>query len=370
MSHIWLQSVIEGARGGEAFRNYLHVRDRVLDMLEEAPNEKNQPSEYWKEELVGFDYPLDASPLVIQKLRQHCYHLTGVRANEYRRHHAHRKGVLAKKLEMLRRQDGHELLVPEPPLLGGFGYEINGALFNLDTLKYYECLIALDKAGWLAPFRTLGTQRRVVIEIGAGWGGFAYQFKTLFPNTCYIIIDFPQTLLFSGVYLKTLFPHASTLLYGEKPPERLLDDYKSYDFIFLPHFFFCQAPFSKVNLAVNIVSFQEMTSAQVDRYVRKLAECGCPHLYSLNRDRSPYNQQLTGVSGILQNYYQIAKVSVLDIPYTMLPDAKRKNIFQWARSLTRKLFARLEGDSGVNEYQHLTGYLRQRPSEIKSAGFG
>ena len=179
-----LQDSIEAARESAAFRNYLQVRERVLDMLDEAQSWTDAPSDYWEEELEGFDYMFDASPLIIRKLREHSYHLTGLRANEYRKHHTHRQQLFATKLQALRLQDQDNLLVPESPALGGFGFEIDGALINMDTLKYYECLIALNKMGMLQPFRNADERKRVVIEIGGGWGALAYQFKTLHPNTC------------------------------------------------------------------------------------------------------------------------------------------------------------------------------------------
>jgi hypothetical protein len=61
------------------------VRERVLGMIDEMQQlEAHSPSEYWKAELTGLDYMLDASPLIIRKLREHCYHLTGLRAYDFR----------------------------------------------------------------------------------------------------------------------------------------------------------------------------------------------------------------------------------------------------------------------------------------------
>lgn len=344
-----------------AYEHYLEIRPRILDMLEEASGHADHPSDYWEEELAGFDYMLDASPLIIRKLREHCYHLTGLRSYDYRRHHSHRQEPYAKKLQALREQDGDSLLVPESPLLGGFGYEIDGVLINLDTLKFYESLIALNKAGILAQFRGNAGERKVVVEIGAGRGGFAYQFKTLFPNTCYIIVDLPQTLLFSAIYLKTAFPQASTLLYGDKPTDELLDGYASCDFVLLPHFLAEQMRLSKVDLAINMVSFQEMTSAQVGAYVRKLAELRCPALYSHNRDRSSHNTQLSAVSSIIGQYYDLTEYTVLGVPYTNLPEsgvsaAKKINPIKIARTVAAKLLGR----RSVKGYRHLVGTLKSQ----------
>lgn len=301
MAHDTLLNIIETAKQSEAFRNYLQVRDRIVDMLEEKQKETKCPSDYWQEELAGFDYMLDASPLIVRKLREHCYHLTGLHSYEYRSHHARQKEIFSRKLRALRKHDDASLLVPESPLLGGFGHIIDGALYNIDTLKFYESLLAMNKAGTLVPFRRQTGKRNIVIEIGIGWGGFAYQFKTLCPNTCYIIIDLLQSLLFAGVYLRTVFPQSSVFLYGDKPPGKLLNEYALYDFIFLPHFAFGRISFPKVDLAINMVSFQEMTSEQIDEYFRWLATLRCPILYSHNRDGSPNNNQPSAVSPIMGN---------------------------------------------------------------------
>jgi putative sugar O-methyltransferase len=357
------QERIEAARQSAGFRNYSEVRERVLDMLDEAHEEQlDAPSDYWEEELEGFDYILDASPLVISKLREHCYHLTGLRSNEYRRHHTHRRQLFATKLRALHARDTDNLLVPESPALGGFGFEINGRLINLDTLKYYECLIAMNHAGLLKDFRARGERRRVALEIGGGWGALAYQFKTLFPETCYVIVDLPQTLIFSATYLRTLFPESRTFIYGDDGVRGLPQEYESYDFIFLPHFAFPRSPLAGLELAINTVSFQEMTSGQVEAYVRKLAELGCRHLYSLNRDRSPHNAQLSAVSDILKGYYRLEEVSVLEVPYTTLSSPEGDGVKGRAKVFARKLLS-ARHTQPVFQYRHLVGSLAMAASE-------
>lgn len=351
MTRSSLLTAIDTARQSEAFRNYLHVRDRVLGMLEEVEGEESCPSDYWEEELAGFDYMLDASPLIIGKLRHHCYHITGLRVYDYRGHHGRQRGAFERKLRLLQEKDNGNLLVPESPLLGGYGHEIDGALFNLDTLRFYECLIALNQLGLIAPFRSDHGERKVVMEIGAGWGGFAYQFKTLCPDVTYIIIDLPQTLLFSAVYLMTLFPSAATFVYGDQAGDSLYETCQSYDFIFLPHYYVDRLHLSKLDLAMNMVSFQEMTTEQVRHYVRKAYELGCPAFYSLNRDRSPHNKQLTAVSSVLSDYYRITPVEVLDVPYT---DLKKPSFRRVVKAFTRKLLRRSKVYS-KHEYRHLIG---------------
>ena len=48
----------------------------------------------------------------------------------------------------------------------------------------------------------------------------------------------------------------------------------------------------RLDLTINMVSFQEMTDAQADAYVAKAHELNCPFVYSLNRDKSAYNPEI------------------------------------------------------------------------------
>jgi hypothetical protein len=160
----------------------------------------------------------------------------------------------------LRAIGGDALLVPESPALGGFGYDIGGRLFNIDTLKFYEVLIGMQRGGALGALRAV--ERPVVCEIGAGWGGFAYQFKTLFPRATYVIVDFPELFLFSATYLKTVFPDA-TLRFVGTSAEVSLGGWRDADFVFVPNTLASVVTSLPLDLTVNMVSFQEMTDEQV-----------------------------------------------------------------------------------------------------------
>jgi hypothetical protein len=352
---------INRLRQSQEYRNYLEIRTRVLQMIDEMPKNPDHPSNYWREELAGFDYMLDASPLIISKLREHCYHLTGLRSYDYRTHHAPKSQPFVNKLEALKQLDRNNLLVPESSILGGFGYEIDGNLINADTLKFYECLIALNKEGILTPFRQNTEARKLVLEIGGGWGGFAYQFKTLCPNTCYVIVDFPAVFLFSAVYLKTLFPKARIRILGDVPHEKTMENWQDYDFIFVPHTYWDKLIPEGTELAINMASFQEMTTEQVDNYVHKIAHWGCPAFYSMNRERSPYNTQLSSVSTIIRSYYNIHEIKVLDVDYTRL--SEKQTIEKNTLSIPGKIRKILSGgrskttQTKTNSYIHLIGVL-------------
>jgi putative sugar O-methyltransferase len=349
-----LDTTIEAARQSDEFRAYLSTREWVLELLADRVNEADTPSAYWREELAGFDYMLDASPLVVRKLREHAYHFTSVRPYDYRSHHARQVGPFAERLRALRQKDPRGLFVPESPRLGGFGHEIDGQLVNLDTLRYYECLIAMERAGFLDAFRGGDVNRPLLLEIGGGWGGFAFQFKCLHPHACCVIVDFPEAFLFSAVYLATMFPAASVMTVG--PGNDPGQDWVRHDFVFVPHYLFHRLRLPSIDLAVNIASFQEMTTTQVSGYVAGLAKTGCTHLYSFNRDRSAHNDQLSSVRRILAQRYDLTELSLLDSQYGELHRTKVLGTLGRARERMKGVVRRAIGRPHQG-YRHLAGRL-------------
>lgn len=349
-----LERRIAELAGSDGHRNYLEVRSHVLrmkDLAREAEAETDAPSSYWSEELENFDYLLDASPFVTAKLRQHSYHLTGIWSYNYRTHKSRPQRQHAEKLEALvQRAGGDRLLVPESPVLGGFGFDLGGRLVNIDTLKYFEVLVAMDEGGVLGDFDG-SAERRYAWEIGAGWGGFPYQFKTLFPNTTYVITDFPELFLYSATYLMTAFPDARCSFYGDGEVDW------SADFVFLPHTDIAAVAPPRLDLALNMVSFQEMTTGQVEAYVRRAWELESPYLYSLNRERSLYNPELRGVRAILQERFWPQEVQVLPVSYVKMLDAAPRKASGKPKKKTPKASAKGED----LDYKHLVGVRKILP---------
>ena len=302
------QLEIEKATHAVEYKHYCEARKAVFTMVENEPESTfSEPSRYWQEELAGFEYMLDASPLLIKKLRHHCYHLTGVRDWEYRTHHAYHTARFEDSLKRLQKEDINGVLVPESPKLGGFGYTISGALYNNDTLRFYDAMLSLDRAGGLDRFRN-SKERRVVAEVGAGWGGFAYQFKTLFPNTAYIVVDFPSTILFSATYLKTVFPHARTLFITDVAGCGA--SVEEYDFVFVPHYLWLSLSFKHPDLLINLASFQEMKTKQMEEYIQKAREWGISSVFSVNHERNFSNPEMEKVSVVLKKYYPVREVGM------------------------------------------------------------
>jgi glycosyltransferase involved in cell wall biosynthesis len=300
-------------RAGREFHAYLRVREAVQQMQQACEGRAADASRYWTEELENIDYLADASPLIVRKLRHHAFHITGIRPYDYRSKDDGRREHFEARLKALQELGGDGLLVPESPALGGFGYAIDGRLFNVDTLKFYEVLIGMERGAVLPALRR--NERPVVCEIGSGWAGFAYQFKTQFPRATYVLVDFPELFLFSATYLHVVFPEAR-LLFAGTSADATLEGWRDADFVFVPHHLADLVSTIQLDLVVNMVSFQEMTDSQVRAYAAMAARAGCPQLYSLNRERSPYNTELVSVSDAMSDYYRLTEVPVLDTDYT------------------------------------------------------
>ncbi len=342
-------------RSSAAFENYEWVRERVFrlrDLEGERTGGVYSPSEYWAEELHNFEYMLDAGPLIIDKLREHTFHVTGLKVYDYRSNKDAARALLAEKLEALGKLEGDELLVPEARELGGFGFELDGALYNVDTLKFYEVMIALQRGEVLAELRD-HDERKLVWEIGAGWGGFAYQFKTVCPHVTYVIMDFPELFLFSAVYLKTLFPEARIAIHDAGPLGDVLNRWRELDFIFVSNTFLEEFRPQRLDLAINMVSFQEMTGAQVEAYVGAARSLGAPYLYSLNRDRSPYNTELSSVSEIIERHFWPHEIELLPVAYTKMLNKVKK-----AKQLKAKIAGGVR--RSPNDYRHIIGWQRMQ----------
>jgi hypothetical protein len=90
----------------------------------------------------------------------------------------------------------HHVFVP-PRRFGEIGHDIDGVIVNYDTWAYQERIDLLHDSGALD--RLSPTAR--VLEIGGGYGALGYWFKQAYPGCAYTIIDLPECLLFSGLYL-------------------------------------------------------------------------------------------------------------------------------------------------------------------------
>tara|TARA_B100001029_G_C15004671_1_gene420305 strand:+ start:96 stop:1145 length:1050 start_codon:yes stop_codon:yes gene_type:complete len=347
-------SVDKSGKDTEVYKNYLRILPFFKDLVYEN---KASISEYWAEEVSGFEYIFDSSHLIINKLRHHCYHLTGEFPYPYRSHHKFRSKQFFEKLKLLESTSlvvdkNLDLLVSEPEILGGFGFKIENKYVNKDTLKFYECMIALQKSNLIDANNN--NKESVICEIGGGWGGFAHCFCTIFPNTKYVIVDLPNTLIFSYLFLSELFPTKKVKLFNYEA-----ESTEECDFLLIPNTEFDKYEGS-IDGAINICSFQEMTSTQVSDYVNKLHDMGSKFIYSLNRNLNKNNLSLKNtINDHISEKFIVEKIDILNIPYTELNVNQMKTSkINFIKNILKLITGKKKNKfTSENDYQHLVGKL-------------
>ena len=74
----YLHQKVDQLRSSPSFIAYQKVLPVVSRYLSSSFDPTSQASSYWFEEIAGFEYLFDASPLIVDKLKEHSYHLTGI----------------------------------------------------------------------------------------------------------------------------------------------------------------------------------------------------------------------------------------------------------------------------------------------------
>ena len=105
-----------------------------------------------------------------------------------------------------------------------------------------------------------------VFELGAGVGHVAHVLKTLQPAPTYVIVDLPETLFFSYLFLSLTFPEARTVFVTK--PEDLADGVPTgSDFVFVPTMFAEELISRPYDVFVNTASLGEMPNREIRHWM-------------------------------------------------------------------------------------------------------
>lgn len=112
--------------------------------------------------------------------------------------------------------------------------------------------------------------RKVIAEIGAGFGGMAYYLIRDAKNTTYVDFDLPENLALTSYYLLKAFPEKKILLYGEEEFDgaKLSD----YDIVLMPSFELDKLQDDTCDLVFNSYSLAEMSQQTINHYVKQSAK--------------------------------------------------------------------------------------------------
>lgn len=316
-----------------AYERYRCVREWATRIRDGAPSRTLTAEE--RVMVRGLAHLWDAQPNTIAGLRRHCEPISGIPAADYEPPAVELNRRIRHGINTLRRWAGPELLIPELPDLGGFGCELRGQLFNEDSVAFFHALVALQD-GAVLPMTSTARTRQLVWDIGGGWGGFGYQFKTLFPEVTYVVSGLPDTLLVAATYITAVMPDARCRFLERDTAKDPWEGWDRADFIFVPDEMLGVLPPPRLDLALDVMSLGKLDPAVLRRQVRWAFECGARYFYSLRARRRGWEAS----SGVWQ------VISELYWPHPVPPRAG---------SEAEAIAATTSGD-----YAHLVGWRRLR----------
>ncbi len=139
--------------------------------------------------------------------------------------------------------------------------------------------------------RSMREGYNVVVDIGASYGGVDRILKLYRQESCFVLVELPETLILSGWYLFESFPDAKIALYGDwrdaKDRSKLLE---TYDFILIPPHALTQLPDASVDWVLNTASMGFMEQENIAFYLEqigRLLKIG-GYFYSLNKPHTDH----------------------------------------------------------------------------------
>ena len=122
-----------------------------------------------------------------------------------------------------------------------------------------------------------------IVELGGGLGHLARTLRLLGVARSHLIIDLPETLVFSFCFLSLNFPTARMLLVTDEASARRIAN-SDYDFAFVPALFSGAASTRPYDLFVNTASLGEMRNEAIRHWMDFVQNrLNVRYLYTLNR---------------------------------------------------------------------------------------
>lgn len=322
-----------------------HVKDWISWAEQEAKHQAPKysevdPSDYWSMYVHIFSYVKNLPAPLFSSLRLHTHHLDGdtyagpIGSYTGGGPISSPTGQYTNAADRLRSGLPEQYWISAPHACGEYGQLENGRLVNDKVLKWQSILRELWYNGAFVGLEV--SDRPVILEIGAGYGGIAHHFKTMFPNALYVIVDLPETLLFSASYLSMIHGQDSVVLMDNDSP---LDpkSYSDASFIMVPNFMLPSLDNFRFHFALNMDSFQEMTEAQVNIYLKFLSN-RTDLLFSKNIDEFGHSNDKVNVTSLLNRYFDLTPMASSLAPLVN-KNSPRKIIRRFAGKFRNKLVA-------------------------------
>ncbi len=116
--------------------------------------------------------------------------------------------------------------------------------------------------------KIINNEIEIVLDLGGAYGFFNGLFKTIYPQTTQIIIDFPQQLILAYYFFKKLFPSAKILDFRNFDKcDFSRNDLKKYDFVLISQKDFHLLNKNSIDLTCNFISLGEMPKKYFEEYL-------------------------------------------------------------------------------------------------------
>jgi SAM-dependent methyltransferase len=167
----------------------------------------------------------------------------------------------------------------------------------------------LYRQGILSNLQSAG-DRNVILEIGAGYGGFAHHLSKLLVNSTYVIVDLPETLMFAAVYITQLNPNKRVFVYdpNDFKAEKGIPNPSEYDFMLFPNFRLDDLRQVRFDFVINIASLQEMRTDQAAKYLDFVVATLKGTFYSYNHDAQPRNSEMGCLSDLICSRFEAKEI--------------------------------------------------------------
>lgn len=161
----------------------------------------------------------------------------------------------------------------------GYAFGFHRTAYDYLRAQYHLACIAPHLPGEIRA----GTRRLTAVEIGPGTGLLALAIKQLLPNSALVLVDLPETLAFSSIFLTMVLPEKRFLFLDGF--DREPDSWQKYDFILITPEAARRLPSASIDLALNTDSMQEMELPAIREYFTLLRRLLRPPalFYSSNR---------------------------------------------------------------------------------------
>jgi putative sugar O-methyltransferase len=144
---------------------------------------------------------------------------------------------------------------------------INGGAFSSDTLMALYQLLSIAEHD-----EAILNERRLILDLGAGWGRIGYVLSLINPDAVYIHCDIPITSIVAQFHLPAKLPETHCYSYEDTRALSLTRD----ALLSRPgvHFFgshdLVRFEDNSFDFALNIASFQEMSNNTVTSYLKEI----------------------------------------------------------------------------------------------------